>query len=123
LLDAAGFLRHIAGMNSDEREIFHYLQTWGLEFIGAKEVSRRASTKKRYHDDPDWAKPLLMGMAERGVLESDAMGRFRIKPERKKGHKQRWVSPEIEKLLKENGVEVEGGTDSGTASDEHYDQL
>jgi len=104
-------------MSSDEREIFHYLQTWGVEFISAKEISRRASTKKRYHEDPDWAKPLLMGMAERGVLESDAMGRFRIKPERKKGHKQRWVSPEIEKILNEGGVTVDGEATDTAAED------
>jgi hypothetical protein len=110
LLDAVEFLPHSAGMSSDEREIFHYLQTWGVEFVSAKEVSRRAGSKKRYHEDPDWAKPLLMALAERGVLESDSMGRYRVKPERKKGHKQRWVSPEIEKLLKENGVEVDGET-------------
>ena len=113
-------------MSADESEIFHYLKTWGAEFTSAKEVSRRAGTKQRYHEDPDWAKPLLMAMVERGVLESDSMGRFRIKPERKKGHKQRWVSPDIEKILKEKGVEVEGagtGEDTGLASDEHYEQL
>ena len=104
-------------MNSDEREIFHYLQTWGAEFISAKEVSRRASTKKRYHEDPDWAKPLLIGMAERGVLESDSMGRFRIKPERKKGHNQRWVSPEIEKILNDGGVKVDGEATDAAAED------
>ena len=109
-------------MNSDEREIFHYLQTWGVEFISAKEVSRRAGSKKRYHEDPDWAKPLLMALAERGVLESDAMGRYRIKPERKKGHKQRWVSPDIEKILNDNGVEIDGAGENPTA-DDHYDQL
>ena len=76
-------------MSSDEREIFNYLQTWGGEFINAKEVSRRAGTKKRFHEDPDWAKPLMMGMVERGILESDLHGRFRLKPERKKNHKQR----------------------------------
>jgi hypothetical protein len=61
-------------------------------------------------------------MAERGVLESDSMGRYRVKPERKKGHKQRWVSPEIEKLLKENGVEVDGETKDATA-EENSDPL
>ena len=95
-------------MSSDEREIYNYLQTWGAEFISAKEISRRAGTKKRYHEDPDWAKPFLMAMAEQGVLEGDLMGRFRIKPDRKKGGKQRWVSPEIEQILKEKGVEVDG---------------
>jgi hypothetical protein len=122
LLDAAGFLRHIGGMSSDEREIFNYLQTWGGEFINTKEVSRRAGTKKRFHEDPDWARPIMLGMMERGILESDLHGRFRIKAEPRKGHKQRWVSPDIEKILNENGVEIEGA-EGGLASDDHYDQL
>ena len=121
MLDVAGRFRHNPGMSSDEREIFHYLQTWGVEFISAKEVSRRAGTKKRYHEDPDWAKPLLMAMAERGLLEGDAMGRFRIKPEPKKGHKQRWVSPEIEQLLKDKGLDAEGG-ESDPAAEGQTDQ-
>jgi hypothetical protein len=109
-------------MTSDEREIFAYLQTWGTEFISAKEISRRAGSKKHYHEDNDWAKPLLTGMAERGVLESDTMGRFRIKPE-KKNHNQRWVSPEIEKILKEKGLAVDGAETNPAADDDHYDQL
>jgi hypothetical protein len=95
-------------MSSDEREIFQYLQTWGGEFISAKEVSRRAGTKKRFYEDPDWARPLRVAMVDNGLLESDLNGRFRVKPERKKGHKQRWVSPEIEEILKEKGVDIDG---------------
>ena len=109
-------------MSSDEREIFHYLKTWGAEFVSAKEVCRRAGSKKRYHEDPDWAKPIMLAMADRGILEGDTMGRFRVKPERKSNHKQRWVSADIEKLLKDNGVEVEGA-EGGLSTDEHYEQL
>jgi predicted transcriptional regulator of viral defense system len=94
-------------MNTDEREIFNYLQTWGGEFISVKEVCRRASTKKRYHDDPNWAQPLLQMMAERGLLERNLTGHYRIKPEPKKKHDGRWVSPEIKEILDENGVQVE----------------
>jgi hypothetical protein len=110
-------------MDSDEREIFHYLKTWGTEYVSAKEICRRATTKKRYHENPDWAKPILMAMAERGIVEGDSLGRFRIKPKRKKGHGGgRWVSPEIEQLLKEKGLEVES-KGSEMAADEHYEQL
>ena len=47
-----------------------------------------------------------MRMAERGILESDIQGRYRIKPVPKKQDKQ-WVAPDIAKILKEGGVEVE----------------
>jgi hypothetical protein len=49
-------------------------------------------------------------------------GRFRIKAEPKKGRKQRWVSPDIEKILNDNGVEIDGAGENPTA-DDHYDQL
>jgi hypothetical protein len=108
-------------MDSDEREIFHYLKTWGAEFVSAKEICRRASTKKHYHENPDWAKPVLMTMAERGILEGDALGRYRIKPERKKGG-GRWVSPDIQKILEKKGIEIDG-EEAGPSGDDHYEQL
>jgi hypothetical protein len=64
----------------------------------------------------------MLAMVERGVLESDLSGRFRIKAEPKKGRKQRWVSPDIEKILNDNGVEIDGAGENPTA-DDHYDQL
>src|ERR1039457_737302 len=67
-------------MDTDERDIFQFLKTWGAEFTNAKEVARRAASKKKFYDDPDWAKPILMRMEERGILESDIQGRYRIKP-------------------------------------------
>lgn len=109
-------------MDSDEREIFNFLKTTGKDYVSAREICRRAAGKKRFHDDPDWAKPLLLVMAERGILESDGLSRFRIKPKAKRGG-GRWISPDIAKLLKDKGVKVESKGDEELASDEHYDQL
>lgn len=111
-------------MTSDEREIFQFLKSWGHDFVTAREIARRASTKKRFHADPNWAKPFLISMTERHILESDVNGRYRIKPKprQKKGNK--WVSPEIAKILKESGVEVEDSANaSNIAEDEYYEQL
>ena len=112
-------------MDSEEREIFYFLKTWGDEFVSAKEIARRAGGKQKYHKNPEWAKPLLGRMAERGVLESDTQGRFRIKPVAKKGKVKRWISPEIAKILSEKGVTVEGagGGPGETGTDDYYDQL
>ncbi len=109
-------------MSSDERDIFNYLQTWGDEFINPKEVCRRAGTKKRFYDDPEWARPIMSAMADRGILESDMSGRYRVKAEPKKGHNKRWVSPDIEKILNDNGVDIEGAGDS-SAADDHFESL
>jgi hypothetical protein len=93
-------------MDADEREIFEYLKTFGEEWVSAKEVCRRASGKKRYNEDNNWAKPILHRMKEQQILEGDLLGRYRIKPV-KKGHKGRWVSPDIEKILREGGLQVD----------------
>ncbi len=109
-------------MDADERDIFHYLKTWGSNFVNAKEICRRAGSKKRYHQDQDWAKPVLIRMAERGIIEADSTGRYRLKPESKHGGVKRWVSPDINKILNEGGVEVEG-VEGALETDEHYEQL
>ena len=110
-------------MDTDERDIFQFLKTWGAEFTNAKEVARRATSKKRFYDDPDWAKPILMRMEERGILESDIQGRYRIKPVSRKKKGNQWVAPDIAKILKESGVEVEAGGEGDIADDEYYEQL
>jgi hypothetical protein len=108
-------------MDGDEREIFHFLKTWGTEYINPVEIARRAGNKKRFYEDENWAKPVLMRMQDRGILESDSSGRYRIKPVSRKNKNKRWVAPDIAKILQESGVEVEDGND--VASDEFYEEL
>jgi ribosomal protein L12E/L44/L45/RPP1/RPP2 len=122
LLDAPAKVVQAAGMDADEREIFDYLKTFGEEWVNAKEICRRAGGKRRYHEDNNWAKPILHRMKEQHILEGDELGRFRIKPPPKKGHKGRWVSPDIQKILNESGVQVDADR-ADAATDEHYEQL
>ena len=112
-------------MDADEREIFQFLKTWGAEHTSAMEVCRRAGSKKKFYNDPNWAKPILQRMEERGILESDMQGRYRVKPVAKEKKGNKWVAPDIAKILKESGVEmdaVEGGGEE-IAEDEYYDGL
>ncbi len=94
-------------MDSDEREIFEYLKTFGEDFVSAREICRRAGGKRRYAEDNNWAKPALHRMKEQFILEGDQLGRYRIKPPPDKSHKGRWVSPDIEKILRESGVQAD----------------
>ena len=110
-------------MDVDERDIFQFLKTWGAGFTNVREIARRASAKKRFYDDPDWAKPVLMRMAERGILESDIQGRYRIKPVSKKKSGRQWVAPDIAKILQESGVAVEAAGAGDIGADEYYEQL
>ncbi|MFZ0828724.1 MAG: hypothetical protein WAO02_15005 [Verrucomicrobiia bacterium] len=108
-------------MDADEREIFHFLKTWGGEFVGAVEIARRAGNKKKFHEDPDWAKQVLMRMADRGILQCDSSGRYRLKPVSRKDKNKRWVAPDIAKILQESGVDSEDTND--VATDEFYEEL
>ena len=109
-------------MDADEREIFEYLKTFGEEYVNGKEICRRAGGKRRFHEDPNWAKPILHRMKERHILEGDQLGRYRIKPSPKKGHKGQWISPDIKKILAESGLEVDAAR-AEEISDDHYEQL
>jgi len=125
LLDSVAGLWQFAVMDADEREIYQFLKSWGSEFIAAREICRRAGGRRRFNEEPEWAKPILLRMTERGILESNTTGHFRIKPvKKKKEQDKRWVSPDIAKILKESGVEVENAAEEGgIAADEYYDQL
>jgi hypothetical protein len=111
----------LAGMDADERDIFQFLKTWGVKYVGAAEIARRAGIKSRFYKDPNWAKPVLIQMEDRGIVESDAHGRYRIKPVASKDKHQRWVAPDIAKILQENGLET--GGEENIAPDEFYDNL
>lgn len=94
-------------MDADEREIYDYLKAFDEEWVNAKEICRRAGGKRRFSEDPNWARPILQRMKDQRILEMDLAGRYRIKPDEKKGHKEKWVSPDIEKILRESGVRVD----------------
>lgn len=107
-------------MDIDEREIYLFLKTYGADYVAVREICRRACGRRRYDEDHDWAKPILQRMVERGILETNSEGQYRVKPTKKK-KKDRWVSPDIAKILQESGVEVEGPGE--IASDDFYEQL
>jgi len=109
-------------MDVDEREIFLFLKTYGQDFVSLREICRRAGGRKRYHEDHEWARPILNRMVERVIIETNSEGQYRVKPVVKKKKNDRWVSPDIAKILAENGVKVEGA-EADIASDEYYEQL
>ena len=109
-------------MDVDEREIYLFLKTYGADYVALREICRRAGGRKRYHEDHEWARPILQRMVERAILETNSEGQYRVKPVPKKKKGDRWVSPDIAKILQESGVEVEGA-EQDIASDDYYEQL
>jgi len=115
-------------MDADERDIFRFLKSWRGQFVAMREICRRAGSKQRFQEEPEWAMQALLRMVGRGILESDATGHFRIKRVSKKDRNKLLVEPDIAKISEENGeIPEESGVkaeDAGDiAPDEYYDQL
>src|SRR5262245_28984098 len=89
-------------MNADEREICLFLKSWQGQFVSGKEIARRAGGKWRFRNDPNWAAPLLTRLVERGIVDTDALGHFRLRP-KEKDNRKTWVSPQMKKILERSG--------------------
>lgn len=98
-------------MDADEKDIITYLKVWAGQYISAREIARKAASKKRYHSEPDWAVPVLGRLLEKGLVEADAMAHYRLAPESKKEKTKRWLSPEIQKILEKTGKDFSEGVE------------
>ena len=91
-------------MDADERAIYYYLKSRRPQFAPAREINRHVGGRRRFRYAPDWARPALLRMMERGILETDARGYYRLKPiPRKLTDGKRWASPEIAEILESSG--------------------
>ena len=103
-----------------ERDIYYYLKSRRREFISEREISRRTGGKRKFRYAPDWAKPVLLRMMERGILETNAEGRYRLAPLPKHATEgKRWTSPLIAEILKASGKEF-SNVMSGDVEDEYF---
>lgn len=113
-------------MDADEREIFYYLRQERNAFVPASAVSRHAGGKHKFRESPDWAKPALQRMTERGILETDPTGGYRLKPRPKPdqtAHTARWVSPQIAEMLRKSGRHFDGLRQPELDEEAYYDSL
>ena len=111
-------------MDSDEREIYNYLKSWQSVFLSAREISRRAGGKNRFREDEGWAKPSLVKMAKKGIVETDAAGYYRLKPmDKPVGKRKIWVSPQIAIALKKSGKDFGVIIDDNDEMDKYYNSL
>ena len=110
-------------MDADERAIYYYLKSRRPNAVPTRDISRHVGGKRKFRYNPEWAKPVLLRMVERAILETDAEGSHQLKPmPRKKTEGKRWASPHIAELLKASGKAFK---DVITVDDEddYYDKL
>src|SRR5262245_4663102 len=104
-------------MTADEKQICVFLKSWHGQFVSAREISRRAAGKRRLEREPDWAVTPLARLVEKGIIESDSTGHYRLRP-RDDQTKRRWVSPQIKKLLEESGKNFDGAIQVNDGEDD-----
>ena len=110
-------------MDADEREVYLYLRRRPDEFVSAHTICRHAGGKLRFRESADWAKPVLRRMHERGILEADAAGEYRLAPVPKSNVPKRWVSPHIAAILKRSGNKFDCVIKEEDEADAYYNSL
>ena len=111
-------------MDAEEREIYYYLKSWKDTYVAGREIARRAGGKRRFHYEPEWAKPVLTRMVDRGILETDPAGHYRIKAADKKSEKnRRWTSPQVTRILQASGKDYSEVIMTADDLDAYYDSL
>jgi hypothetical protein len=71
--------------------------------VAGRQVCRQAAGKWRFHDDPNWAIPILTNLVSKGILEANTRGHYRLLSKRKKAPKK-WMSPQMKKILEQGDI-------------------
>jgi hypothetical protein len=111
-------------MDADEKEIFRFLRAAPDQFIPANSISRHAGGKNKFRAAPEWARAALRRLAERGIVETDAGGAYRLKPiPAADTNTRRWVAPHLVELLRKSGKKFPGLIHSEDDVEAYYDNL
>jgi hypothetical protein len=107
-------------MDADEQDVFSHLKSQPeSQFIPAYLICRHAGGKHKYRESPDWAKPALLRLLARDIVEVNDAGAYRLKTNSAaNATPKRWVSPQIAAILKQSGrnfdpiIRTSGETDA-----------
>lgn len=87
-------------MDYDERSVRIFLKGYPGQFVSARVISRRLGGRQRYYQDPLWVMPILTKLVDKGFVETDEQGHFRLKKLDPAATPQRtWVSPQVRRIL------------------------
>ena len=73
------------------------------QFLSAREIARRAGGKWRFRENPNWPAAALLRLIDSGMVQVDAAGRYGLAHTVKEKNLQRWISPQIRKILEQSG--------------------
>jgi hypothetical protein len=110
-------------MDADEREVYYYVKSRRPQCVSERDIGRHVGGKGRFRYNPEWTKPVLLRMIERGILETGTEGSYRLKAMPKKETAGKcWTSPHIAKILEASGKAF-GNVITVEDEDEYYIRL
>lgn len=65
-------------LSSDELEILEYLKSWNGKYVNMVEICRCAGGRRRFKDEPNWARPLMGRLVDAKMVEVNERGHYRI---------------------------------------------
>jgi hypothetical protein len=110
-------------MDADERDIFYYLRNEPDTFVPGAAIFRQAGGRRKFREDQEWARGPLMRMVERGILEVDATGAYRLRPVPRTQQAQRWISPQFADILRKKGKNILNAGPFSGDDEEYYNNL
>jgi hypothetical protein len=95
-------------LTPDESCVLEYLKHWPGQFVSKIEIARRAESKTRFVNNPNWADNALRNLVEIGMVESNSYGQYCL-PDRvaagtvKCGAKTMFIAPHLAEILAKSG--------------------
>ena len=88
-------------LGADESCVLQYLENFPDDFVTEMEIARRADGRTHFMDDTHWAHIALSQLIESGLLETDGLGKFRLKDRSAKAHAmvRKFLAPEVREIL------------------------
>ncbi len=65
-------------LSCDELEILDYLKLWPEKFVPLGEICRRAGGRRKFREDPSWARSLMSRLVDAGLVKVNERGHYLI---------------------------------------------
>ena len=66
-------------MTHEEMEIMNFLRSAPDEFVGRREIARKAVKRIIFEENPHWADAPLASLTDQGLVEQDESGHYKVK--------------------------------------------
>ena len=88
-------------LGADENSVLQYLENFPDDFMTEMEIARRADGRNHFMKDTHWAHLALSQLMDFGLLESDGIGKYRLKCRRGKsaGMNRKYLAPQVREIL------------------------